>query len=1099
MKKKKWERWMAGACLLVLLGSFFSPMAVGKARAEMDSAEEILSTLGTSPAKIYANYITGIDRVVEDTEGKLLYDAMLSEPESYFLCMTLDDDLGLSADVAVWYSYLMEGKLSDITERLNFGSYEAAVLLDILASNVSVFAPLETDTAERIEKLGKYYEELQDFDTLVGVASVDVPGLKDLKCIPESVWGAVDITAENLLEGSENLAKLYEIYAQRESMIMMLTEMRQNCMGDAYMQAGIDIVLGSLQEESVWEGAEVWKNIQAGQAGTDALEYMITFGVKQIPILNLAVAIREVMPVVINEAIFDFDEFNGQMRMVEVTERYTRTLIATAKTLNAQYAADPTEENARKCVEAFKMMYRLALYDKDLFGTFAQVLLRSGALTARVKDAFGTKYSGILANLNEMREDIKDSYARIERVVDAYTSFQVEKGIAPTPVPVTLPSTEWGWVLEPFIEADDIQPVASVYVLLESGYWGQGESGHIQKEMALWVDGKVGLIDYEGNVLIEPLYEDLYYYARYDMYMLKANGRDYAYIDNQVQEVDIQNYDFGYDEYGDEGLSEYFYWDDDLKHVMCIATEGGPSYTHNMEIVREGCFGNYPYGKYGLAKENQILIPMQFEYGFHTMGAAYDYSHNFYNAKEAYIFWDGEAWTYYDADGQMIIANCDEAWLNSEEDRIYGYAGAKPPFNFSEGMLAFGQDGKWGYCDEEGQIKIPQVFEATRPVSPSGLAWVKQGGKWGVIRALPRFATEQFMCTLLEDGSVRIEEYKGMESTVQVPSVLAGCNVSEIGKQAFLDCEMLQRVELPEGLTVIGDGAFGECHSLIRIELPEKLTTVGDKAFYMCESLDGVELPEGLTTIGDEAFSGCVSLSSVELPGGLMAIGDSTFSWCDSLRSIELPEGLTTIGDGAFSGCDSLLSIELPEGLTTIGDEAFSGCDSLLSIELPGSLTAIGDMAFSWCSSLRSIKLLGSLTAMGDRAFSWCYSLRSIELPDGLTTIGDRAFLGCSSLRSIELPEGLTEIGDEAFSDCSSLRSVELLAGLTTIGDEAFYSCDSLNSVTIPASVTEIGEGAFLSCNALILTVGRGSYAHEYAETHDIPYTYLDTLDWLMD
>ena len=107
--------------------------------------------------------------------------------------------------------------------------------------------------------------------------------------------------------------------------------------------------------------------------------------------------------------------------------------------------------------------------------------------------------------------------------------------------------------------------------------------------------------------------------------------------------------------------------------------------------------------------------------------------------------------------------------------------------------------------------------------------------------------------------------------------------------------------------------------------------------------------------------------------------------------------------------------------------------------------------------------------------------------------------MGCSSLRSIELPEGLTEIGDEAFSDCSSLRSVELLAGLTTIGDEAFYSCDSLNSVTIPASVTEIGEGAFLSCNALILTVGRGSYAHEYAETHDIPYTYLDTLDWLMD
>ena len=640
MKKRKWERWMAGACLLVLLGSFFSPMAVGKARAEMDSAEEILSTLGTSPTKIYADYLTDIDRVVEDTEGKLLYDAMLSEPESYFLCMTLDDDLGLSADVAIWYSYLMEGGLSDIVERINVGSYEAAVLLDILASNASAFTPLETNNnIELIQKLGEDYAVLQDFNTLTDIESVDVPaelGLTELEFIPDGAWDVVDITAENLLEGIENLAKLYEIYAQRESMITMLTEMRQNCMDDAHMQAGIDIVLGSLQEESVWDGAVVWKNIQLDKAGADAIEYLVIFGADKIPILGLALKIREVMPVVINEAIFDFNEFNGQMRMVEVTERYTRTLIATAKTLNAQYAADPTEENARKCVEAFEMVYRLALYDKDLFGTFAQALLRSGALNALVKDAFETKYSGILENLEDMREDIEESHARVERIVDAYTDFQVEKGTAPTPAPVTLPSTEWEWVLEPFIEADDIQPVASVYVLLESGDWGQGESGHIQKEMALWVDGKVGLIDYEGNVLIEPLYEDLYYYARYDMYMLKASGRDYAYIDNQVQEVDIQNYAFGYDEYGDEGLSEYFYWDDDLKHVMCIATEGGPSYTHNMEIVREGWFDNNPYGKYGLAKENQILIPIQFEYGFHTMGAAYDYRHDFYNAKTGY-------------------------------------------------------------------------------------------------------------------------------------------------------------------------------------------------------------------------------------------------------------------------------------------------------------------------------------------------------------------------------------------------------------------------------------------------------------------------------
>ena len=86
-----------------------------------------------------------------------------------------------------------------------------------------------------------------------------------------------------------------------------------------------------------------------------------------------------------------------------------------------------------------------------------------------------------------------------------------------------------------------------------------------------------------------------------------------------------------------------------------------------------------------------------------------------------------------------------------------------------------------------------------------------------------------------------------------------------------------------------------------------------------------------------------------------------------------------------------------------------------------------------------------------------------------------------------------------AFSVCDSLLSIELPEGLTTIGDEAFFACYSLSGVTIPASVTEIGENAFLSCNALILAVEQVSYAHEYAETYDIPYTYLEVPDWLID
>ena len=93
------------------------------------------------------------------------------------------------------------------------------------------------------------------------------------------------------------------------------------------------------------------------------------------------------------------------------------------------------------------------------------------------------------------------------------------------------------------------------------------------------------------------------------------------------------------------------------------------------------------------------------------------------------------------------------------------------------------------------------------------------------------------MCTLLEDGSVRIEGYMGSTNTLQVPAMLAGCPVREIGAGAFQHCSTLQSVELPAWLDTIGDEAFSYCSSLHSIELPEGLATIGDGAFYWCSSL----------------------------------------------------------------------------------------------------------------------------------------------------------------------------------------------------------------------------------------------------------------------
>ena len=66
---------------------------------------------------------------------------------------------------------------------------------------------------------------------------------------------------------------------------------------------------------------------------------------------------------------------------------------------------------------------------------------------------------------------------------------------------------------------------------------------------------------------------------------------------------------------------------------------------------------------------------------------------------------------------------------------------------------------------------------------------------------------------------------------------------------------------------------------------------------------------------------------------------------------------------------------------------------------------------------------------------------------------------------------------------------------VTSIGDSAFFYCNSLTSITIPDSVTSIGSEAFADCESLTLTVGRDSYAMQYAKENGLNYQYSDALD----
>ena len=114
--------------------------------------------------------------------------------------------------------------------------------------------------------------------------------------------------------------------------------------------------------------------------------------------------------------------------------------------------------------------------------------------------------------------------------------------------------------------------------------------------------------------------------------------------------------------------------------------------------------------------------------------------------------------------------------------------------------------------------------------------------------------------------------------------------------------------------------------------------------------LQSVEIGDGVTSIGSSAFRSCYSLASITLPDGVTSIGDYAFSYCYSLASITLPDGVTSIGNYAFQGCTYVKEYHLlPTTPPTLSNtNAFTNIASDCIIYVPADSLAAYQSATNW-------------------------------------------------------------------------------------------------------------------------------------------------------
>lgn len=337
----------------------------------------------------------------------------------------------------------------------------------------------------------------------------------------------------------------------------------------------------------------------------------------------------------------------------------------------------------------------------------------------------------------------------------------------------------------------------------------------------------------------------------------------------------------------------------------------------------------------------------------------------------------------------------------------------------------------------------------------------------------------------LEGGGAVITAYNGEQSDVVVPSRIEGHTVKIIGGLAKEHNKntTTRSVVLPDTVTEIDEGAFVDMDVLERVELPTSLKYIGRSAFRDCKRLKSMEFPEGLEVIDSFAFAGCTSLRSAILPDSLKTLGDEAFCRCISLEEVRLPEAPEYLGR-AFYDCKKMEDgdgfvvvggvlynyygyqpdVVIPEGVEIIDDYVFSGNKRMMSVELPETLRQIGKCAFDGAENLHSITLPEGLEKIEEYAFRDCKKLESVNIPEGLYRLRDCAFQGCDKLADMN---GFVIVGDVLFDYIGYRSDITVPEGVVRISEEVFEGRSDITSVRLPSTVRGLNHYTFRNCKGL--------------------------------
>ena len=195
---------------------------------------------------------------------------------------------------------------------------------------------------------------------------------------------------------------------------------------------------------------------------------------------------------------------------------------------------------------------------------------------------------------------------------------------------------------------------------------------------------------------------------------------------------------------------------------------------------------------------------------------------------------------------------------------------------------------------------------------------------------------------ILEDGTIKILNYKGSATTVNIPSTINGYKVTQIGSYAFAEY-------------------YATNNTITKITIPDTVTTIEGSAFAYLDALTSINIPKNVTTIGVAITRGNHKLSQINVdednPNFISADG-VLYNKKNNLpyELLEYPLGKT---DKTYT---------TPESVTRIEQWAISDNTYIEEITLTNNVDSMGYNAINNCSNLQKVYITSGDTFMSTTA-----------------------------------------------------------------------------------------------------------------------------------